>query len=49
MRNNDEPSFFELTPFELWCIEELDKATKQFRKLFLKSIYALQYKRFPSY
>jgi hypothetical protein len=34
MENNDEPGFFELTPFERWCIEELEKATKQFRKRF---------------
>ena len=31
---NNEPRFFELTPFERWCIEEIEKATKQFRKRF---------------
>jgi hypothetical protein len=34
MENNDEPGFFELTPFERWCVEELEKATRQFRKRF---------------
>lgn len=34
MENNDELGFFELRPFERWCIEELEKATRQFRKRF---------------
>ena len=34
MENNEEPGFFELRPFERWCIEEFEKATRQFRKRF---------------
>ena len=36
MKYDDEPGFFELTPFEKWCIEELAKTGIQFGKLFLK-------------
>ena len=35
MENNDEPGFFELTPFERWCVEEIEKAARQFRKRFV--------------
>ena len=34
MENNEDLGFFELRPFERWCIVELEKATRQFRKRF---------------
>jgi hypothetical protein len=35
MNNDDDyPGIFELTPFERWCIDELKKNYKQFRKRF---------------
>lgn len=34
MENNDEPGFFELTPFERWCINKLESKTRQFMKHF---------------
>jgi len=34
MNDIDYPGIFELTPFEKWCIEEIEKAAKQFRKRF---------------
>ena len=35
MKYENEPGFFELTPFEKWFLHELAKTTKQFRKRFL--------------
>ncbi len=32
--NDEYPGVFELTPFEKWCIEEIEKAAKQFKKRF---------------
>jgi hypothetical protein len=34
MNDADYPGIFELTPFERWCLAELEKAAKQFRKRF---------------
>jgi hypothetical protein len=34
MNDKEYPGIFELTPFEKWCIEEIEKAAKQFRKRF---------------
>lgn len=34
MKYDDEPGFFELTPFEKWCLDELAKTAKQVRKRF---------------
>ena len=38
MKYDDEPGFFELTSFEKWCLEELAKTARQFRKPFFKII-----------
>ncbi len=34
MKDAQDPGIFELTPFEKWCLEEIEKAAKQFRKRF---------------
>jgi len=34
MKDIKYPGIFELTPFEKWCLEEIEKAAKQFRKRF---------------
>lgn len=36
MENNDEREIFELSHFERWGFDELEKATRQFRKHFFK-------------
>ena len=34
MNDTEYPGIFELTPFEKWCIDEIEKAAKQIRKRF---------------